>query len=250
MARVTTTLLLLLTAGLAALAQAPAGKVELPAPRPEPTAPRIVLGQRTGEAVTSRKGLAHTTPGVVDVAQPRPDTVVITMTGLAAAGGLPCEESASSVIFDVCQHFRIATDRPARVLAEAQLVGLLRGSRDGAGVACTDPAEAVITVGDAPPLLAIGFPPRSHSGGESRFISDKLEPTEVILPAGEYSLMQRFAVRCSHPKKPFHKNVMTAAFGSDSTRVPEWLVLLDPSREVPKGKPLGFVVTLRVEAVK
>ena len=219
---------------------------------PAQTSPlRIVLGQRTGESVATRAGLAHAGGGVIDVGQPRPDGVVVTMSGLTAVGGLPCETSAAVVAFDVCQHFWVVHDRgdtrPVRLIAEAQLSGMMRANREGAGLAATDPAEAVVAASGSPPLLAVGFPGRALSGHQIRFVNDRQEPTAALLPPGEYTLTQRFAVRCDHPKRPFHKNVVISAFGGESSRMPEWLSILDPNRDLPKGRALGFQVTLRVE---
>ncbi len=250
MGRVPSAVVVVMLTGLPVAAQVPAARGELPAPRAE-AAVKLVLGRRTGEAATTRTGLAHAPGGVIDVTQPRPDTVVITFTGLAACAGLPCEGSEAAVVFDVCQQFRIAADRndtrPVRLVVDAQLVGILRGNRDGAGTASTDAAEAVVTAPGSPPLAGVAFPGRSHYGRDSLFINDKLEPTVTLLQPGDYVLTQKFAARCTHPPKPFHKNVMTAAFGPEPGKVPDWLLTLDPQREVPKNKPLGFQVTLRVE---
>ena len=57
-----------------------------------PTPPiSITLGDRHATATPVRHGFAHTGGGNIDVAQPAPDTVVITMTGVAVAGAHPCK---------------------------------------------------------------------------------------------------------------------------------------------------------------
>ena len=53
-----------------------------PAPGPPPPA-SIRLGLRHGHAFPSNCGHSHTGAGNIDVAQPSPDTVVVTMTGVA-----------------------------------------------------------------------------------------------------------------------------------------------------------------------
>src|SRR5437899_10115339 len=80
------------------LAQPPAP----PAPGPSVT---IGLGSRQAQAVPSRQGFTHTGGGNIDVAQPAPDTVVITMTGVAVAGKHPLKESLAALHFDLVQGF-------------------------------------------------------------------------------------------------------------------------------------------------
>ena len=58
-----------------ALAQAPSPQVS------------ITLGSRHGHVTPSRQGFTHTGGGNIDVAQPTPDTVIVTMTGVAVASG-------------------------------------------------------------------------------------------------------------------------------------------------------------------
>src|SRR5437660_6003406 len=103
-----------------------------PAPASSP-AVSITLGKRIGRVVPHRQGICHTGGGNIDVAQPSPDTVVITMTGVAVAGGHPCRDSLASLTFAVVQQFEVAFDKPdlktAKLTLEARLIGLLRSQR-------------------------------------------------------------------------------------------------------------------------
>src|SRR5579885_1330229 len=54
----------------------------------------FTLGPRQASVNPARKGFTHTGGGNIDVAQPSPDTVVITMTGVAVAGPHPFKDSA------------------------------------------------------------------------------------------------------------------------------------------------------------
>lgn len=231
------------------------GKGE-PAPKPEPAAKagltglRLVAGQRTATADGRHNGLGYTSAPVIDVTQPQPDVLIVTMTGVATAAGLPCNESYAEVGFDLSQNFAVVADRPpprpVRLIVEGQLVGLFRGNREGAGVAeISVPAEATVTAGPAP-VATVGFPGRTHTGKDVVLISDRTPPVEVVILPGEFNLAQKFAIRCSHPKKCFHKNVVMAVFGNLG-RAPEWLGLLDPARDLPRGQDLGFRVAIRVE---
>src|SRR5262249_39754278 len=71
-----------------------------PAPPAGPVA-TISLKDRHGHAVPLRQGFTHTGGGNIDVAQPAPDTVVVTMTGVAVAGAHPCKDSSASLTFDL-----------------------------------------------------------------------------------------------------------------------------------------------------
>jgi len=234
----------LTVAGWTVAAQEPAG--------PKADGARLVLGHRAATAQGRRTGLAHTSAPLIDVAQPRPDTLVVTMTGLAAAGGLPCEDSAAEVAFDLAQGVTVVAPPGARVrlALEGQLAGLFRGSRDGPGAATFSvPAEATVAGGPAA-VLHVALPCRTYSGKDVLLVSDRSPVSEAVVGPGEYELTQRFAVRCSHPKRCFHKNVVTAAFGPEAGKPPEWSTLLDPTRDIPKSRDFGFRVVLRAELVK
>src|SRR5258707_641472 len=74
--------------------------------KPEaPPAATLTLFDRHGHVIPTRTGFQHTGAGNIDVAQPSPDSVVITMTGVAVAGGHPLKDSAASQDFDLSQHF-------------------------------------------------------------------------------------------------------------------------------------------------
>jgi hypothetical protein len=175
--------------------------------------------------------------------------LIVTMTGAAVAGGMPCSDSYAEAVFDLSQNFAVVAGpvpRPVRLVVEAQMVGLFRGNRDGAGMAeISVPAEACVTAGGAA-VATVGFPGRTHTGKDVVLISDRTPPVEAVVLPGEFNLAQKFALRCSHPKKCFHKNVVMAVFGNLG-KPPEWMGLLDPTRDIPRGPDLGFRVAIRVE---
>src|SRR4051794_24985493 len=83
-----------------ALALAPAvGAADVPAKGP---AVSLLLRDRHGHAAPDRSGCTHTGGGNVDVAQPAPDTLVITLTGVAVATAHPAG-SAAVMSFDLQQ---------------------------------------------------------------------------------------------------------------------------------------------------
>jgi hypothetical protein len=232
------------------------GRSEGPHPRADekvervgPAPVRLKLGQRTAVAEGHTKGLGHNSAPLIEVVQPQPNVVVVTVTGLSVVGGLPCEASAADIAFDLLQAMDIITAVPGqrvKLTMEAQLAGLFRGNREGAGAASTSPAEATVAAGGAP-LLNAGFPGQSHSGKDLMLVSLRSPACEAVVLPGEIVLCQKFAINCAHPKKCFHKNVMMAAFGPETGRAPEWVALLDPTREIPKQRDFGFRVLLRAD---
>src|SRR5262245_24686585 len=83
----------------------------VPAAAPAP-AVSITLHDRHGHVTPHRQGCTHTGGGIIDVAQPSPDTVVITMTGAAVATPHPAKSSFASLEFDLNQCFEVTFDKP------------------------------------------------------------------------------------------------------------------------------------------
>ena len=58
-----------------------------------------------------RQGFTHTGGGNIDVAQPSPDTVVVTMAGVAVAVGSPCGPGAAGFDFDLSQCLEVVFEK-------------------------------------------------------------------------------------------------------------------------------------------
>lgn len=213
----------------------------------------IALGTRKAEGVPTRQGFAHTGGGNIDVQQPAPDTIVITMTGVAVAGGHPCSDSMASLAFDLIQEFEVSFAKPetkqARLTAEARVIGLLRSHPGGgsAGISC--PAHAVVIpcgpAAGGPALLEVSLPGRSVAGGDNLSVNDKQGPVGVLIPAGKYSLHQKFEVVASHPKKLLPCKAASAEFAPDPALDPLWISAWEPFHGAAK-KDFGFQVTIKV----
>src|SRR2546428_344152 len=93
------------------LASLPLSILAADAPAPSGPPVTITLGARHGHVTPHRQGFTHTGGGNIDVAQPAADTVVITMTGVAVAGGHPCKNSVASVNFDLAQCLEVTFER-------------------------------------------------------------------------------------------------------------------------------------------
>src|SRR5262249_40611815 len=162
---------------------------------PPAPAVTIALGRRQATATPNRVGFTHTGAGNIDVQQPTPDAVVITMTGVAVAGGHPCQDSVAALTFDLLQDFEVTfagkDATKAKLRLEARVIGLLRSHAKGGGAASiTCPAEAVVapsplplspTMGErgrgegragAPALAAVALPGRSVAAGENLSVND------------------------------------------------------------------------------
>jgi hypothetical protein len=217
-----------------------------PAPGPPPPA-SINLGLRHSQAVPARCGHSHTGAGNIDVAQPSPDTVVVTMTGVAAAGANPCKESLATVSCELCQDFEVRFDSPklqkAKLVVEARVIGLLRSACKGGATAQEGPGCATVDAGEVS-LVTVRAPQHAVAGGEKLSINDHDGPYEVPIVPGKYVLHQTFTVSASHPRT-WCPGRAVAEFGSDPELEKGWLGPRDPFSGASK-KDFGFQVSVKV----
>ncbi len=214
---------------------------------------RIVLGPRQGSTLLNHFGVSLIHGGTIEVQQPRPDIVIIILTGATAVAGIPCGESLASIVFDVVQEFQIqSTDpkvigREAQLLVEGQLVGMLRRSRPGKGVPTTAPPAHAVVEAAGHILVEFGFGERTLEGQDKVYVNDHFGPVPTVVPCCVPLLLhEKFGILCDHPPFKLMRNCVYASFGPSPSRWPEWVRLLDPAPEVAQGD-LGFRVILRVE---
>jgi hypothetical protein len=229
-----------LTASLAALAQAPAATPSV----------TITLGARQGQAVPVRQGFTHTGGGNIDVAQPAPDTVVVTMTGVAVAGGHPCRNSTAALTYDLSQVFEIAFEKPdvkrAKLTIEGRVIGLLRSHEKGGGSAQEGPATASVSSGETV-LATVTLPAHAVAGGENLSVNNHDRPIGVSVAAGKYTLHQSWSVSASHPKRLKLCKAASAELAPDPALDPLWISYWEPFHGAAK-KDFGFQMTIRVSA--
>jgi len=236
------TALLVLTAAASALTAEEKGKPETPGPA------AITLLERHGHATPRREGFQHTGGGNIDVAQPAPDTIVITMTGVAVAGPHPCKNSTASFTFDLIQDFEVALDKPKdrtlKLTMEARVIGLLRSHSKGG---CAEESGACASVTSASSGIAsLCAPPHSVAGGESLSINDHTGPVSVTIVPGKYTLHEAFQVSATNPRGLVGKTA-SAEFAPDPALDPLWISAFEPFHGAIK-KDFGFQVTLKVSA--
>jgi hypothetical protein len=213
-----------------------------------PTAPPIsfVLGPRHGHVTPERSGCTHTGGGNIDVAQPTPDVLIVTMSGAAVAYGAICPALAAQV-FELEQCFELSFDNPkvkkGKLTMEGRVIGLLRShcAKDSAGY---EDACAAIGV-DSMCLLKLCVPPHSVSDKQSLSVNDHDGPYSVPVTAGKYVLRQTFRVAVmAHPTVLPTKGP-SAEFAPDPAIDPLWLSYKEPFHGAIK-KDFGFQVILKV----
>lgn len=215
----------------------------------------IVVGPRQGTAVPFLQGMAHTGGGNIGVSHPSPDTVIISMTGVAVAGGHICKNSVANFEFDLVQDFEVVVRDPkitkVKLLMAGRVIGLLRsqcccnktcGCRSGAADMCT--AHASLAVGEAE-VLAISMPPRSVAGGENLSINDHEGPVAVPVEPGKYTLHQVFGISAAHGKTPLICKTVSAEFGPAPALDPNWISRKEPFHGADKSS-FGFQILLKI----
>jgi hypothetical protein len=215
------------------------------APSPSVT---IGLGNRQATATPIRQGFTHTGGGNMDVAQPLPDVLVVTMTGVAVAGAHPCKDSVATLSFDLLQDFDIIFEKPeikkAKLTVEARLIGLLRSHSKGGGSAEVCAPHILITSGKTD-IAAFEFPGRAVAGGENLSINDHQGPEAFPVIAGKYTLHQLFGITATHSKNLLPCKAASAEFAPDPALDPLWISYWEPFHGANK-KDFGFQVILRV----
>jgi hypothetical protein len=239
-----------------------------PAPSTAPPI-SIILGPRHGHVIPERHGCTHTGGGNIDLAQPTPDLLVVTMSGAAIAYGAICSATAGQA-FELEQCLELSFDNPkikkGKLTMEGRVIGLLRSHcpKDGAeydnacaGI-CLEPAAAPaqplhhsglgdgIHVGTGPAtILHLCVPPHSVGGKQALSVNCHDGPYSVPVVAGKYVLRQTFHVSAmAHPYIVPVKGP-SAEFAPDPALDPLWLSYKEPFHGAVK-KDFGFQLILKV----
>jgi hypothetical protein len=214
-----------------------------------PAAPAVSIFRlaRHAEVTPVRQGCTHTGGGNIDVQSPSPDTLIITMTGVAVAYG-SCKEAHAAMDFDFEQCFELRFDSPkvkkARVTLEAHVIGLLRSHAKGGMAeysnACTSVSHGVT------PLLSLCVPPHSVAGGQNLSVNERQEPVSLGgLPDGRYTLHASFALSASAPRCLLPVKGPSAEFAPDPALDPLWISYKEPFHGAIK-RDLGYRIVLQV----
>jgi hypothetical protein len=199
----------------------------------------ITLHERHGHVTPMKGHCTHTGGGLIDVATPSSDTVIVTMTGAVVAN------SAMQFVLD--QVFEVSFDDPkvkkAKLTIEGRVIGLLRGEPKGSA----DYSDASASILAAPSDLAtVCVPPHAVCGRHSNMgVNDHDGPKTVGVLPGKYTLRQTFKI-AANSKCPLFKRP-SAEFAPDPALDPLWINYFEPFHGVKK-ESFGFQVTVKVAA--
>jgi hypothetical protein len=230
-----------------------AGALGWDAPLPAADTPVVTvsLSSRHGHGTPARHGFCHTGGGNVDVAQPTPDTIVVTVTGVAVAGSHPFKDSEARLDFDVEQCFEVNVDKPddkkqIKLTLEARVIGLLRSQRCGGNTAEESGACATVNCGAAP-VVSVCAPAHVVSGGESLSINDHDGPVNAVIAPGKFILYGTFHVGATATHCLLPCKAASAEFAPDPALDPLWISYFEPFHGAQK-KDFGFQLILKVSA--
>jgi hypothetical protein len=206
----------------------------------------FLLRDRHGHVTPARSIATYSGGGLVDVQQPTPDTVVVTMTGAVVAAAHPCHAMSASMTFDLEQCFDMVFEKPdvkaAKLAVEGRVTGLLRGGR--AGSASESNGCATITCGDNV-LVTVCVPDHGANGCENLSINDRSGPEAALLGGGPHMLHASWRIAASQPKALLGRSA-SADFAPDPAVDPLWVGgPRDPFHGLNK-KDFGFQVILRL----
>jgi hypothetical protein len=216
-----------------------------PAKGPPAPAVSLLLKDRHGHVTPVRTGSTHTGGGIIDVQQPSPDSVVITMTGVAVATDHPCHGSAATLHYDLEQDFDVVFDKPevkaAKLTIEARVIGLLRSGREGnaaEGGGC-----ATVSCGGTG-LVNVCVPDHGVAACESLSVNDRTGPVSVPVGSGAHTLHETWEVSATHPKALLGK-AASAEFAPEPALDPQWISAREPFHGAPK-REFGFQTVVRL----
>lgn len=214
----------------------------------------LKLGPADAHAVPTKHGKAHTGGGNIDVRQPAPDTLYITLTGVAVAGCCPVCDALASLEAELCQEFAIACDPLAplglKLELSARAVGLLRNPC--LGTAELNRACATVSCDGADQdqeIATLCIHPVAAGCKENRSVYAREGPVCVPVVPGCYRLRQTLTIGAAQSKKgSMAGHAAAAEFAPSPALDPTWICYSDPFHGVVK-KDFGFQVTVRVVPV-
>lgn len=215
----------------------------------EPSAVSLELGSRHAQAAPFRHGCGRTGGGAIDVQQPSADTLVVTMTGAAAAYPNPARAARAGFEFALDQCFDVRIRDPkvkrASLSLEGRVIGLLRSPCRG-GQAEQGAGWAAVACGPAE-LLRLCVPAHTVGNGENLSVNCREGAVSVPLTAGCYSLRQTFRIEASAPRCAVPRKAPSAEFAPEPALDPAWISGKEPFHGAAK-KDFGFQIILRVAA--
>src|SRR5262245_2188105 len=220
-------------------------------PTGPPTTPyQIRLGPRKAQASPTHTHDGQTGGGAIDVQQPLPHVLLITMRGAAVAGTDCKQGAAASLTFELDQELIVTPTRPGlrppRLGIAARVVGTLDTSDKGKGCGSAEQGEACATVlAGGHSVLDVCVPAQAAGAGEKLFLNNRAGPVEVVIAPGCFNLHQTFAISATQSKSLCHKAASAADFDPSPRLDPKWDGPLKAFRAVPRTD-FGFRVVVWV----
>lgn len=213
---------------------------------------RIVLRSREAQATPQQSKTSQTGGGSIVVEQPTPNTVVIRMSGSAAAGStFHC--SSSGINFALLQDLEVIPMREGlrapRIGMMGRLVGTLTVTdpekwQHADGSASQGPATAALWCCENT-ILSIDMPASGVACGERLAINNQSGPCEAPAVAGCYRLTANFQVTANQGKGIWHRQYAVADFDRAPQLDAFWADGLKTFRAVPREE-FGFTLAVRV----
>ena len=223
-----------------------AGAQSKPSGSSSPPKALIVLKARDSAVTPKRNGYSTTGGGTVTVTQPTPDTLVISMTGVAATGSCSCEESQACLNFLLHQEFDIefakGGPQSGQIVLDARAFGQLRSEGRMGGTAAM--TKAFVSVGCGEEVASVSLDSKSAGCGNSLAVTTVRGPVSAPVVAGSYHLHQEFGIAVRQPKCLVPKKT-SADFAPPPTLDTRWIGSPDPFRETNRSNN-GFLVTIRL----
>jgi hypothetical protein len=209
--------------------------------------PRVSLrlGMADASGVPGKEHHGKTGGGNFIVRQPSPDTLQITMTGLAQAHGNPLSTSAAHFHFDLRQSFTVVFNDPAVGAASLHVQGYVMGVLRSPckGTAALAKACAALAVDGVGPELCL--PARSVGAKDN--LSLYLRTERLCVPAVPacYVLHQAFEIVASEPKGSVPGHGASVDFSTSEDQTVNFGTRHDPFDGVSR-RDFGFHVIVRV----
>ncbi len=205
----------------------------------------IQLDERHAHITPTRVGFTHTGGGYIDVQQPTPDVLVVTMTGVAVAGGHPFKNSFAQLCFDLNQVMEVSWDskdvKACKLTMEARVIGVLRGGGKGS----SEEANGCATIsGEGLETLNVCAPDHAVAGCENLSLNCHNGPVSAAVKAGKFCLHGAFTINASHPASVCPDKAASAEF-DPAALDPLWISYWEPYHGIGK-KDFGLQITIKV----
>ncbi len=206
----------------------------------------LQLDDRHGHVTPLRVGFTHTGGGLIGVATPDTDTIVVTFTGVVVAGAHPCKDSLAQMNFCLDQVLEVSWDskdvKACKVTMDGQIIGALRSECKGGGSA-EESAGSFVLSGDGVDTLALSVPPHSVAG-DNLAVNCHGGPVSASIKAGKYNLHGSWQISASHPRGLLPDKAASADF-DPAALDPLWISYWEPFHGITKTT-FGLQVTIKI----